>query len=277
MFRYAVSPGYLETLRVPLRRGRLLDERDGAGVPLVALISESLASRRFLGGDPIGQRLHIGPAGPYTIVGVVGDVKQMSLALSESDAVYTTPRQWRFADRVVSLVVRARGDTAALASAVRQAVWSVDKDQPIARIETLDALVAASAAERRFALILFEAFALAALVLAAAGIYGVLSGSVAERTREIGVRAALGASRGSILALIVRQGMGLTGLGVAIGLAGAAAASQTIEAMLFGVSRLDPLTYLSVVALLAVVSTIACAVPAWRAVRVDPASTLRAE
>ena len=160
---------------------------------------------------------------------------------------------------------------------MRQAVWSVDKDQPIARIETLDALVAASAAERRFALILFEAFALAALVLAAAGIYGVLSGSVAERTREIGVRAALGASRGSILALIVRQGMGLTGLGVAIGLAGAAAASQTIEAMLFGVSRLDPLTYLSVVALLAVVSTIACAVPAWRAVRVDPASTLRAE
>jgi len=116
-----------------------------------------------------------------------------------------------------------------------------------------------------------------ALVLAAAGLYGVLSGSVAERTREIGVRAALGASRGSILALIVRQGIGLTGLGVAIGLAGAAAASQTIEAMLFGVSRLDPLTYLSVVALLAVVSTIACAVPAWRAVRVDPASTLRAE
>lgn len=145
------------------------------------------------------------------------------------------------------------------------------------RVATLDDLLAASAAERRFALIVFEAFALAALVLAAAGIYGVLAGSVAERTREIGVRAALGASRGSILAMVVRQGMRLTGLGIAIGLAGATAASEAVTAMLFGVSRLDPVTYLSVIALLAAASAIACGVPAWRAVRVDPASTLRAE
>jgi putative ABC transport system permease protein len=254
----------------------------------VALISESLARSRFPAESPIGQRLRIGPSDgpPYTIVGVVGDVKQMSLALSESDAVYITASSpsatirtgpWRFADRVMSLVVRTHGDAAALAPAIRQAVWSIDKDQPVVRVAMMDDVVAASAAERRFALILFEAFALAALVLAAAGIYGVLSGSVAERTREIGVRAALGASRASILALVVRQGLGLAGLGAAIGLAGATAASKAIDAMLFGVSRLDPVTYLGVVALLAVVSTIACGVPAWRAVRVDPASTLRAE
>ena len=124
---------------------------------------------------------------------------------------------------------------------------------------------------------LFETFAIAALLLAAAGIYGVLAGSVAERTREIGLRAALGASRGRIVALVVRQGLLLTGLGVAIGIGGAAGASQAIAAMLFGVSRLDPVTYLAVVGLLTGVAAIACSVPAWRAVRVDPATTLRAE
>ncbi|MDQ6887033.1 MAG: ABC transporter permease [Gemmatimonadota bacterium] len=276
-FRYAVSPGYIETMRIPLRRGRPLDERDRAGAPLVALISESLAKRKFPGADPIGHRLSIGPTNGYSIVGVVGDVKQMSLALSESDAVYTTMSQWPSADNAMSLVVRTRGDAAALAPAIRQAVWSVDKDQPVVRVATLDDLLVASAAERRFALILFEAFALAALALAAAGIYGVLSGSVAERTREIGVRSALGASRTVILALVLRQGLTLTGLGVAIGLAGASVASRAIITMLFGVSRLDPVTYLGVIALLGGVSMIACAVPAWRAARVDPASTLRTE
>ena len=141
----------------------------------------------------------------------------------------------------------------------------------------MDYLLAATAAQRRFALILFEAFALAALVLAATGIYGVLSGSVNERTREIGVRSALGASRTDIIGLVVRQGMTLTGLGVVIGLAGAAAATQAIVTLLFGVSRLDPITYLGVIALLIGVAGLACWVPAWRAARVDPAITLRAE
>jgi putative ABC transport system permease protein len=278
-FRYAVSPGYIETMHIPLRRGRVFTEDDRAGAPLVALINESCASRRFPAEDPIGKRLHVGPTDgpPYTIVGVVGDVKQLSLALAEPDAVYVPASQWRFGDNVMSLVVRARDDAATLAPAVRQAVWSIDKDQPIVRVATMDQLLAASAAERRFALMLFETFAIAALLLAAAGIYGVLAGSVAERTREIGVRAALGASRGSIAALVVRQGLLLTGLGVAIGIGGAAAASQAIAAMLFGVSRLDPVTYLAVVGLLTGVAAIACSVPAWRAVRVDPATTLRAE
>jgi putative ABC transport system permease protein len=141
----------------------------------------------------------------------------------------------------------------------------------------MDNLLAASAAERRFALILFQAFALVALVLAATGIYGVLSGSVTERTREIGVRLALGASRGHILALVVRQGMTLTGLGILIGLSGAVAASQAIVTLLFGVSRLDPITYLGVIAVLVGVSAIACWLPARRATKVDPLVALRYE
>jgi putative ABC transport system permease protein len=282
-FRYAVTPDYCKTMGIPLRRGRLLDEHDMTGAQVAVLISESLAKRKFPGRDPIGQRVRMGPdigrtdRPWYTIVGVVGDVRQMSLAVNESDAVYIATTQWAWVDSVQSLVVRTRGDAAALAPAIRKAIWSVDKDQPVVRMATMGELLAASAAERRFALILFEAFALAALVLAAAGIYGVLSGSVAERTRELGVRAALGASRGSILALVVRQGMTLTGLGVAIGLAGAVAASQAIAAMLFGVSRLDPATYLGVIVLLASVSVIACAVPARRAARVDPIVALRYE
>jgi putative ABC transport system permease protein len=277
VYRYAVSPGYVEAMGIPLRRGRLLDEHDNASAPLVVLVSDSLANSRFRGQDPIGQRLRIGPAGPFTIVGVVGDVKQLSLALIDSDAVYLNVSQGWFASAVMSLVVRAQGDAKVLAPAVRQAIWSVDRAQPIARVATMEHLLAASAAERRFALILFEAFAMAALVLAAAGIYGVLAGGVAERTREIGVRSALGASRADIVGLVARQGMTLTFLGMVIGLAGAAMASRTIVAMLFGVSALDPTTYVGVVVLLAAVSAIACSVPAWRAARVDPAITLRAE
>jgi putative ABC transport system permease protein len=278
-FRYAVSPGYIEAMRIPVRRGRTFDGNDRAGAPRVALISDSLAAARFPTADPIGQRLRIGPMDgpPYTIVGVVADVRQMSLALPQSEAVYVPASQGHFTDTAVSLVVRAHGDAAALAPAVREAVWSVDRDQPIVRVATMEDLLTASAAERRFALVVLEAFAIAALVLAAAGIYGVLAGSVAERTREIGVRSALGAPRRSILALVFRQGFGLTAVGTVLGLAGAGAASHAVRAMLFGISRVDPVTYAGVIGLLAAVSLAACAVPAWRAVRVDPAATLRSE
>ena len=276
-FRYAVSPGYIETMGIPLLSGRTLSAQDRAGTPPVALISESAAKRRLPGLDPIGRRIKVGDSPPYTIVGVVGDVKQLSLALGESEAVYLPAAQWHYADNAMSLVVRGRGDVPALAPAIRQAVWSVDREQAIVRVATMDQLVAASAAERRFALILFETFAITALVLAAAGIYGVLAGSVAERTREIGVRAALGASRGRIVGLVVRQGLTLTGLGVGLGVAGAAAATQALAAMLFRVSPLDPWTYAGVTGLLAGVALLACGVPAWRAARVDPVSTLRSE
>ncbi|HEU5153694.1 MAG TPA: FtsX-like permease family protein, partial [Gemmatimonadales bacterium] len=164
-----------------------------------------------------------------------------------------------------------------LVPAVQKAIWSVDPGQAIVRIATMDHIVAASAAERRFVLTLFGGFAITALVLAAAGIYGVLAGSVAERTQEIGVRSALGATRANILKLVVGQGMTLTGFGVLVGLAGAAAVSQVLAAMLFGVSHLDPMTYLGAMAVLAAVGLVACVLPAWRATHVDPATTLRME
>ena len=278
-FRYAVSPGYFETMGIPLLRGRLLNAHDTEEAPLVVVLNESFARRKFAGANPIGQRVRVGPNdGPWsTIVGVVADVKQASLAAGQADAVYMTATQWRFVDHAMSLVVRTRDDAAALAPAIKEAIWTVDKDQPVVRVATMDDLLALSAAERRFALLLFEAFALVALVLAATGIYGLISGSVTERMREIGVRSALGASRGDIVTLVVRHGMTLTGLGVAIGLCGAAAASHALITLLFGVSHLDPVTYLGVIALLAGAATVACAVPAWRASRVDPVSILRAE
>jgi putative ABC transport system permease protein len=280
VFRYAVTPGYLETLGIPLRRGRLLNVQDKADAPRVILISESLARRRFPGQDPIGKRVQVGggsSATLFTIVGVVGDVRQMSLAMSDADAVYATTTQWHWADGTLSLTVRARGNVAALTPAIKNAIWSVDKDQPIVRVATMDSLIAASAAERRFVLILFEAFGLVSLILAATGIYGVLSGGVTERTREIGVRSALGASRSDILTLVIRQGMVLTAVGIALGLLGAAAASQVLATLLFDVSSLDPLTYVGVIVLLGAVSMIACGVPAWRAAKIDPMVALRYE
>jgi putative ABC transport system permease protein len=277
--RYAVTPSYLETMRIPLRRGRVLAGRDVAGAARAALINDTLAKRLFRDRDPIGQQLRFGPdeGPPYTIVGITGDVKQTSLAMQNEDAVYVSVPQWHWVDNVMSLVVRAQADAAALAPAVRQAIWSVDKNQAIVRVATMDSLLARSEADRRFALILFEAFGLVALLLAATGIYGVLSGNVSERTREIGVRAALGASRADILTLVARQALTLTGLGMLVGLTGAFVASEAIVTLLFGVSRLDPVTYGSVAALLVTVAILASAIPAWRAARVDPAITLRAE
>ncbi len=279
VYRYVATPGYFETMGIPLRRGRLLEEHDSAGAPQAVVISESLAQREFAGKDPIGRRVHIGPLNRpwYTIVGVVGDVKQASLAASEPDAVYITPTQSWFADEAMSLVVRSRGDMASLIPEIKHAIWSVDRDQPIIRAATMDYLLAATAAQRRFALIIFQVFGIVALVLAATGIYGVLSFSVAERTHEIAIRSALGATRTSVLALVVRQGMMLVGFGTGIGLTGATLATQALLTLLFGISRLDPMTHLIVILLLLGVSMIACCVPAWRASRIDSSVALRTD
>jgi putative ABC transport system permease protein len=282
-FRYAVSPGYFAAMRIPLIRGRLLNERDRAGAPSAVVISESLAKRKFGDRDPIGQRVRSGPDigkadRPWSvIVGVVGDVKQDSLAVSDPEAFYVSTTQWSWVDNVQSLVVRSSGDPASLAPSIRNTIWSVDKDPAIVRVTTMERLIASSESQRSFVLLLFEAFAAVALLLAATGIYGVLSGSVTERTREIGVRSALGASPGNILALVFRQGISLVAIGISIGFVGALVASRALMSLLFGVHAADPLTYSVVVALLLCVAGLACAIPARRAAGIDPAITLRAE
>jgi putative ABC transport system permease protein len=278
-FRYAVSPGYFQAMGIPLRRGRLLDARDIAGAPPAVVIGESLARRRFAGRDAIGQRLHVGPTDRpwFTVVGIVADVRQTSLAIGQAEAVYVTNAHSHFADRARWLTVRAKGDPAALTTSVRNAIWGIDKDQPIVRVATMEHLVAASEAQRRFALTLFETFGVVALVLAAAGIYGLLSGSVTERTREIGVRAALGASPGDILELVLRQGMTPAAFGVAIGVTAAALVSRGLTTLLYGISALDPVSYLSGTVVLLAVAAIACGIPARRAAAIDPAVTLRSE
>jgi len=282
---YAVTPGYLETMRIRLRRGRPFNDHDNdPGTPHVVLIDESLVRSEFSGQDPIGQRVRMGPdtskpesVAWSTIIGVVGDVKQQSLAVGAQRAFYVPSAQWQWGDAVMTLVVRARGNAADLTSAIKAAIWSIDKDQPIVRVATMSSFVTLTEARRGFALTIFEVFAFAGLLLAAIGIYGVLSGSVTERWREIGVRSALGASRSNILALIIRQGMTLTGAGIAVGLIGATVVSGALVTLLYGVSRLDPLTYLAVVVLLFVVAAASTWLPAWRAAAVDPAITLRAE
>jgi hypothetical protein len=267
-------------MKIPLRAGRLLDEGDMEPAPFrPVLINEALARRAFAGRDPIGRHIRAGGLDnrPFdVVVGVVGDVKQTSLAAVQSDALYATTGQWLWPDNPLWLVVRTSGDAAHMAPAIKKAVWSVDKDQPINRVSTMDAVLAHSAVERRFALVIFEAFALVALALAAVGVYGALAGIVSERMREIGVRAAFGASRERIFALIVREGLAMTAIGATIGLLGATAASRVLVALLYGVTRLDAVTYIGVVALLLGVSAIASWIPAWRAARIDPAITLRA-
>ena len=278
VFRYVVTPDYFGTLRVPLRRGRLLDSHDVAGAPPVVVVDEAYARRGFGGADPLGRRIRVGDGDPaYTIVGVVGDVRQTSLAAADGGAVYFTPTQWHWVDGAMSLAVRAHGEPAALAARVRDAIWTVDRDEPVVRVATMPELVDRSAAERRFVMTLLEAFAVVALLLAVTGVYGVLAASVDERTREIGVRAALGASRRDILRLVVGQAGTLLAVGVGVGLVCAAIATRALGTLLFGISPLDPLTYGAVVATLAAASAVACTAPAWRAAGVDPAVTLRAE
>ena len=279
VFRYAVSDGYCQAMGIPLIAGRFLDRRDNETAPQAALISRSLARHHFGRRNPIGGRLHVGPRNRpwYTVVGVVGDVKQTSLSLDQDDAVYLSRRQTWFADDTLSFVIRARGNAVNLVPAIKSAVWSVDKDQPIVRIMTMDRMMAITEAQRQFILILFEAFGVVALLLAAVGLYGVLSGGVAERIHEIGIRMALGAKRSNILALALGDGMRLTGIGIGLGVCGALAASQAITSLLFGTSALDPVSWLGMAALLAMVAVLACWIPAWRGSRVDPATTLRSE
>lgn len=278
--RYGVSPEFLSAMGIAIRRGRAFTAADNSdAAPMVAIVSAGLASRIWPGEDPIGKRIRMGgPANAWrTVVGVAANIHHRALDATESSQVYIPERQWPFADNIVAVVVRTAGDPAALARAVRAAAQAVDPAQPVTALETMEQVVASSTAQRRLALLLFGAFALVALVLAVAGIYGVLAGAVAERTREIGVRSALGASPGAILGMVLLQGAKLAGLGLVIGLAGAMLLGRFLQSLLYSVGSADPLTLLGVVALLATVAIAACLLPAIRAVGIDPMTALRGD
>lgn len=280
--RYAVTPGYFETMRIPLRAGRLLDARDRPGAPVAIVINESLARRMFGDRNPIGERVRFGPQigsdGAWgSVVGVVGDVRHYTLAADAPDAFYVAIGQWVWMDNVLSLVVRTTGNADAFAPIIKRAVWSVNANLPIQRVATMRSFVTTSAGQRRFTLTIIEVFAIAALLLAAVGLYGVIAGGVAERIREIGIRTSLGATPVDVVRAVVGRSLLLTGGGVAIGLPGAYVSSRLLESMLFGVSRFDPFTNGLVVMLLAGVTLLASWAPSRRAVGVDPMITLRAE
>jgi putative ABC transport system permease protein len=278
--RYAISGSYLSTMRIPILRGRNFTASDMIDTTnRVALVSAALAQRMWPGVDPIGKRIRLGgPKGhDRRVVGVVGNVRHRGLDATSTLQWYVPERQWSFSDNQEILIVRAAGDPAALAASVRRVVASIDPTQPIIKMATMDQIIASSTAQRRLALVLFGAFAGAALLLAVAGIYGVLAGSVAERTREIGVRSALGATPRDIIGLVVGQGGRLSAIGLALGVAGSFALTRYLRTLLFGVGPTDPTTFVGVVTLLGLVTVAACLIPAMRASRVDPSRALRSE
>jgi putative ABC transport system permease protein len=274
---YTVSPDYFRAMRLPLKRGRLFSETDREGAPRVALINESFAKRMFPGEDPVGRRLRIGIQGNTwrEIVGVVGDVRHDGLDRDATMQMYEPQAQRPWNE--MSFVVRTASPPAGLAPAVREALRGVDRDQPVSSAVTVDEIVARSTAQRRFSLLLLTMFASIALVLTAIGLYGVVSYFVSLRTREIGVRLALGATRREILGLVLRQGMTLTALGVGAGLLGALAMTRLLTGLLFGISATDPLTFAATAAMVVAVTLCATAFPAWRAARVNPGLALRCE
>jgi putative ABC transport system permease protein len=271
-----ISPDFFKTFRVPLVNGRLLAESDGAKAPHVAVINESLARKYFANEDPLGKRIIYGGS-TRVIVGVVGDVKHSAMEEEAKPEIYTPMAQLQSPMLLMSLAVRASGDPMQMLAAVRGQIWTVDKDQPISNIETMERLMAKSVAPRRFNLLLLGAFALVGLALAGVGLYGVMSYMVTQRTREIGVRMAMGAQTGDVLRLVIGEGMKLALIGALLGLGGALALTRLLKTLLFGVSATDPLTFIVIAALLIIVALSACWIPARRATKMDPLVSLRIE
>ncbi|HEY5060758.1 MAG TPA: FtsX-like permease family protein, partial [Gemmatimonadaceae bacterium] len=278
--RYVVSPAYLHTMRIPLLKGRGITESDAIDtVNDVVLVSAALADRLWPGQNPLGRHVQMGgPQAPIRrVIGVTGNVKHRGLDAVTTLQWYAPPRQWLFADNNEIVIVRTSVDPASIAPAVRRAIASVDPTAPVIRVASMDQVIAKSTAQRRLALALFSAFAAAALLLSVAGIYGVLAGSVAERTREIGLRSALGATPAGIVSLVVWQGGRMAVMGLVIGLLGAAALTRYLRTLMFGIGANDPVTLGAVVAILAAAIVAACLLPAMRAVRIDPSEALRSE
>jgi len=273
-----VSEGYFQAMGIPLLRGRGFREQDTASTPLVAVINQTLARTYFSGTDPVGKRLLWGDRAPFTIVGVAGDVKFSALDADVAPMIYMSNFQVSSGvSRHAVFVVRTAGDPASLASAASQTIWSVDKDLPVFGVITMNEVLAASVAQRRFSMSLLGGFAVLALLMAAIGLYGVLSYSVSQRMHEMGLRMALGANARDLMRLVVGQGMRVVLAGVVAGLLASFAATRLLSGMLFGVSPLDPFTFATVAVVLVAAALLASFVPARRATRVDPMVALRYE
>jgi putative ABC transport system permease protein len=281
-----ISAGYLSALRIPVLRGRDLDASDVAGRPSTILISAALAKQFWPGEDPIGKHITLTffPGVVREVVGVVGDVKGDGLDQTRAPATLYMPldqlappqgEQWRSSS--MTLVVRSSSDPEAMVSAVTNAVREIDSTIPVTNVQTMQELVSTSLSSQRFSLLLLGAFALLALILAAIGIYSVLSYSVRRRVQEIGIRLALGASLSDVLRMVIFEGLRPTLLGVAIGIAGAVALARVMSNLIYGVKTTDPLTFVSVAFLLGMVALGASIIPAYRAAKVDPLVALRYE
>lgn len=265
-------------MQIPLRQGRDFTERDTADSTKVVIINETLARRYFAGVDPIGKRIRVwrDEQFPREIIGVVGDVKASSLE-SETSAQIYVPHAQDFNWGGMTLVARTRGEPTDLIAAVRGAVLALDREQPVHAVQTMGDVFANSVATRRLSMWLFSVFAVVALALAAIGIYGVIAYSVTQRTREIGVRMALGAQASDVLRLIAGHSMKLTLIGIAIGLIGAFALTRVMASLLYGVSATDIVTFATMTLMLIVVSFLASYIPARRATKIDPMTALRYE
>jgi predicted permease len=270
------STDYFRTMEIPLRKGRFFTEDDNPDKPQVVIIDEKFAQRFWPDSDPIGKHLSFGhPKKSATIVGVVGVVKQYGLETDGKIATYFPQQQ--YADTRMFLAVRTSSEAAGLASAVVSQIHGVDPDVVVYEIRTMQERLHDSLARQRFASTMLGAFAVFALLLAAVGLYGVMSHLVTQSTHDIGVLVTLGARPGNIVGLVVRQGMQVAGIGIVVGLMGAAGLTRVMNSLLFGVSTTDALTFATVPALLAAVAFAATVIPAWRATRVDPMVALREE
>jgi predicted permease len=274
-----ISPGYLTSMKIPLLSGRDFNDGDKADGMMVVMVDENFARRFWPNGDPLGKRIKRGgaqsPQPWLTVVGVVKHVNDYGLNIEGREQVYYPHPQ--FSGRAMYLTIRTAGDPLALAGAARNAVWSVDPAQPISRVRSMEEYIYTSAAQPRFNMLLLAIFAALALILAAVGIYGVMSYAVTQRTHEIGIRLALGAEPRQIIRLVVGQGLGLVGAGIGLGVVGAIAVTRLMKTLLLGISATDPATFAGMAGLLVVVALIACYLPARRATRVDPMIALRYE
>ncbi|HEX8174893.1 MAG TPA: ABC transporter permease [Pyrinomonadaceae bacterium] len=273
-----VTPGYFDAMGIPLVRGSAITEQHNSNSPAVTVINETMARKYFPGEDPIGKRINLGnpEKSPWlTVIGIVRDVRQKALNEEPYPQMYVPYAQ--FPSRSMTLLARTSNEPSMLVPAIRSELSSMDKDQPLYNVRTMERVMSESIARQRFSMLLIAIFAGVGLVLASVGIYGVMSYTVAQRTHEIGVRMALGASAGDVLKMVVRQGMLLAVAGTGVGLVASFLLTRFISSLLFNVSASDPLTYLLLSLLLISVALLACLIPARRATRVDPMVALRYE